>query len=50
MLGHGIVGMIERASIHWLTSNSDADPHLLARQLADLAWRGLRGVQPNPGA
>lgn len=50
VLGHGIVGMIERASIHWLTSNSDADPHLLARQLADLAWRGLRGVQPNPGA
>jgi AcrR family transcriptional regulator len=50
VLGHGIVGMIERASIHWLTSNSDADPRALARQLADLAWRGLRGVQPNPGS
>lgn len=46
VLGHGIVGMIEGASIHWLKSNSDADPATLAHQLADLAWRGLRGVQP----
>jgi AcrR family transcriptional regulator len=46
VLGHGIVGMIEGASIHWLKSNSDADPQTLAHQLADLAWRGLRGVQP----
>lgn len=45
-LGHGIVGMIEGASIHWLKSASDADPDALAHQLADLAWRGLRGVQP----
>jgi AcrR family transcriptional regulator len=44
VLGHGIVGMIEGASIHWLRSNSDADPEMLAHQLADLAWRGLRGV------
>jgi AcrR family transcriptional regulator len=46
VLGHGIVGMIEGASIHWLRSGSDADPQTLAHQLADLAWRGLRGVQP----
>jgi AcrR family transcriptional regulator len=46
VMGHGIVGMIEGASIHWLKSNSDADPDRLAHQLADLAWRGLRGVQP----
>jgi hypothetical protein len=38
--------MIEGASIHWLNSNSDADPATLAQQLADLAWRGLRGVTP----
>ena len=38
--------MIEGASIHWLKSASDADPDALAHQLADLAWRGLRGVQP----
>ncbi|HEX6425754.1 MAG TPA: TetR/AcrR family transcriptional regulator [Acidimicrobiales bacterium] len=46
VLGHGIVGMIEGASIHWLRSASDADPETLAHQLADLAWRGLRGVEP----
>jgi AcrR family transcriptional regulator len=46
VLGHGIVGMIEGASIHWLRSASDADPQTLAHQLADLAWRGLRGVHP----
>lgn len=46
VLGHGLVGMIEGASIYWLRSGSDADPGELARQLADLAWRGLRGVQP----
>jgi AcrR family transcriptional regulator len=46
VLGHGIVGMIEGASIHWLKSNSQADPDTLARQLADLAWLGLRGVHP----
>lgn len=46
VLGHGIVGMIEGASIHWLKSASDADPATLAQQLADLAWRGLRGVEP----
>jgi hypothetical protein len=45
VLGHGIVGMIEGASIHWLRSNSDADPAALAQQLADLAWKGLRGVK-----
>jgi AcrR family transcriptional regulator len=46
VLGHGIVGMIDGASIHWLRSNSEADPAALAHQLADLAWRGLRGVRP----
>jgi AcrR family transcriptional regulator len=46
VLGHGIVGLIEGASIHWLRSNSDADPTTLAHQLAELAWRGLRGVHP----
>jgi AcrR family transcriptional regulator len=46
LLGHGIVGMIEGASTHWLSSNADADPSELTRQLADLAWRGLRGVRP----
>lgn len=47
LLGHGIVGMIEGASTHWLSSNADADLDELTRQLADLAWRGLRGVRPD---
>jgi hypothetical protein len=37
--------MIEGASTYWLRSNSDADPTALAHQLAELAWRGLRGVR-----
>ena len=47
LLGHGIVGMIEGASTHWLSSRASADPAELTRQLADLAWRGLRGVRPD---
>ncbi|HEX6236430.1 MAG TPA: TetR/AcrR family transcriptional regulator [Acidimicrobiales bacterium] len=46
VLGHGIVGMIEGASVHWLNDATDTDPGTLAAQLADLAWRGLRGVGP----
>ena len=46
LLGHGIVGMIEGASTHWLRQPGDPDPGVLAAQLADLAWRGLRGVRP----
>jgi AcrR family transcriptional regulator len=46
LLGHGIVGMIEGASTHWLASDAKTDPSELTRQLADLAWRGLRGVRP----
>ena len=45
LLGHGIVGMIEGASTHWLSSPASADPDELTRQLAVLAWRGLRGVR-----
>lgn len=46
LLGHGIVGMVEGASTHWLLDQETADPDDLTRQLADLAWRGLRGVRP----
>jgi AcrR family transcriptional regulator len=46
LLGHGIVGMIHGASTHWLKGAGDTDPDDVAGQLADLAWRGLRGVQP----
>lgn len=46
LLGHGIVGMIHGASAHWLRRPGEADPDTVAIQLADLAWRGLRGVRP----
>jgi AcrR family transcriptional regulator len=45
LLGHGIVGMVEAASRHWLLSRDGIDPDELTRHLADLAWRGLRGVR-----
>lgn len=47
LLGHGIVGMIEGASTHWLKQPGEPDPAAVASQLADLAWRGLRGVRPS---
>lgn len=46
LLGHGIVGMIHGASAHWLRQSDAAEPDQVASQLADLAWRGLRGVRP----
>jgi AcrR family transcriptional regulator len=45
LLGHGIVGMVEGASRHWLLAGDGIDPDELTRHLADLAWRGLRGVR-----
>jgi AcrR family transcriptional regulator len=47
LLGHGIVGMIVGTSTHWLRTGSELDASAVARQLADLAWRGLRGVHPD---
>jgi AcrR family transcriptional regulator len=47
LLGHGIVGMIEGASNHWLKQAGEPDPAAVASQLAELAWRGLRGVRPS---
>lgn len=44
VLAHGIVGLAEGTSRHWVSQELDLDPDLLARQLADLAWAGLRGV------
>lgn len=45
LLGHGIVGMVEGASTHWLLGDEPADPSELTQRLAALAWRGLRGVR-----
>jgi AcrR family transcriptional regulator len=45
LLAHGIVGLAEGASRHWLREDHDADPDELARRVADLAWAGLRGLR-----
>jgi AcrR family transcriptional regulator len=44
LLAHGIVGLAEGASRHWMLSGSDGDPDELAHRVAELAWAGLRGI------
>jgi hypothetical protein len=58
LLAHGIVGIAEVTSRHWLAGADqadraddsspvvDPDPDTLAAQVADLAWAGLRGIHP----
>jgi len=45
LLAHGLVGLAEGASRRWLASDQRGDPTLLAGQVAELAWAGLRGVR-----
>jgi AcrR family transcriptional regulator len=44
LLAHGIVGMTEAASRHWLAHDREPDVDTLASQLARLAWSGMRGL------
>ncbi len=52
LLAYGIVGLAESTTRHWLTSRRDtsegaavpADPDVLARWIAEIAWGGLRGI------
>lgn len=56
LLAHAVVGMAEGASRHWLDERrshstalrpaTHADAERLAKQVADLAWAGLRQVRP----
>jgi AcrR family transcriptional regulator len=49
VLGHAIVGMAEGACRHWMAGNREVGPAELAREVAELAWSGLRGVsRPAP--
>ena len=52
LLAHAIVGLAEAASRQWMASGDaerlDANPEILARQVADLVWAGLRGVHRIP--
>ena len=45
LLAHGIVGVAEGTSRHWLANGTTGSADVLAEQVAALAWAGLRGVQ-----
>jgi AcrR family transcriptional regulator len=47
-LAHGIVGLAEATGRHWIDDGLDLDPDVLGRQVADLAYAGLRGVHRLP--
>jgi AcrR family transcriptional regulator len=44
-LAHALVGIAESTSRRLVTAGADFDPQVVARQVAGLAWAGLRGVQ-----
>lgn len=44
-LAHAIVGLAEGVSRHLLRRGADFDPVVVARQVSDLAWAGLRSAQ-----
>ena len=48
LYAHGIVGLAEGTSRHWTTDQLDLDPDEVAARVADLAWRGLRGLRTEP--
>jgi AcrR family transcriptional regulator len=43
-LAHALVGLAEGASRRLVERGEDFDPDVIARQVSDLAWAGLRGV------
>ncbi len=44
LLAYGIVGLTEVSSRRWMEHDVDLDPDVLAAQLAELVWAGLRGI------
>jgi AcrR family transcriptional regulator len=44
LLAHGIVGLAEGTSRHWIHSGLPGKPEELAALVAELAWAGLRGI------
>jgi AcrR family transcriptional regulator len=44
LLAHGIVGLTEGTSRHWVANGYRPGPDELAARVAELAWAGLRGV------
>lgn len=47
-LAHGLVGLAEGTSRLWMAEGAQQPAEDLARLVADLAWRGLRGIQGAP--
>ncbi|HEY2811996.1 MAG TPA: TetR/AcrR family transcriptional regulator [Acidimicrobiales bacterium] len=45
LLAHGIVGLAEGTSRHWLAQGMNGSPQDLAGHIATLAWAGLRGIR-----
>jgi AcrR family transcriptional regulator len=43
-LAHALIGLAEGASRRLVERGVDFDPDVVARQVSDLAWAGLRGV------
>jgi AcrR family transcriptional regulator len=46
-LSYGIVGLAEIVSRHWVADELTTPPEVLAEQLTQLAWSGLRGIRPS---
>lgn len=44
LLAHGIVGLAEGTSRHWIHEGLPGHPEELAARVAELAWAGLRGI------
>ena len=44
-LAYGLVGLAEATSRRLVAPGADFDPEHVAKQVADLAWAGLRGVR-----
>ncbi len=44
VIAHGLAGLAEGVSRHLMSSGEAFDPELVASQVADLAWAGLRGL------
>ena len=44
-LAHAIVGLAEGVSRRLIRLGNDFDPELIARQVSELAWAGLRAAQ-----
>lgn len=45
VMAHGIVGLAEGTSRHWMQDATGLEADDVATLVADLAWRGLRGIR-----